>query len=146
MQTDEQHCFRPHRVDPELLRRGAKEMRQEPAPAEQKLWWCLRDRRLNGFKFRRQYPVRGYVADYYCAEARLVVELDGESHQGRERYDERRTGALIDEGFRLIRFVNTDVYENLDGVLEAILSECEKCVRGQKQSGRQEAPHPNHLP
>jgi very-short-patch-repair endonuclease len=116
--------FRPNRVDPELLRR-AKEMRHEPAPAEQKLWWCLRDRRLNGFKFRRQYPVRGYVADYYCAEAGLIVELDGDSHEGREEYDARRTDALIQEGFRVVRFVNTDVFENLDGVLEAILSECE---------------------
>ena len=124
--------FRPHRVAPELLRR-AREMRHEPAPAEQKLWWCLRNRRLNGFKFRRQYPLRGYVADYYCAESRLIVELDGESHEGREQYDERRTNTLIDEGLRVIRFVNTDVFEHLDAVLEAILAECEAGAPGREK-------------
>jgi very-short-patch-repair endonuclease len=112
------------KVDPELLRR-ARGMRHEPAPAEQKLWWCLRSHRLNGFQFRRQHPVRGYIADFYCAAAKLVVELDGESHEDRADYDERRTAALREEGLHVIRFVNTDVFENLDGVLEAILEACE---------------------
>ena len=137
--TEPKNRFRPHRVNAELLRR-AREMRHEPAPAEQKLWWCLRDRRLNGFKFRRQYAVLGYVADYYCAECSLIVELDGDSHEGREQYDAQRTRNLANEGFRIIRFVNTDVFENLDGVLEAILSECES------SASRKKAPHPNPLP
>jgi very-short-patch-repair endonuclease len=100
-------------------------MRHEPAPAEKKLWWCLRAHRLNGFQFRRQHAVCGYVVDFYCPAARLVVELDGESHEGREEYDERRTRALCEDGLRVIRFVNTDVFENLDSVLEMILAECE---------------------
>jgi very-short-patch-repair endonuclease len=140
MTTELQNRFRPHRVDPVLLQR-AREMRHEPAPAEQKLWWCLRDRRLNGFKFRRQYAVGGYVADYYCAECSLIVELDGDSHDGRTKYDERRTEDLTEKGLHVIRFVNTDVFENLVGVLEAILSECEARARVRK-----EAPHPSPLP
>jgi very-short-patch-repair endonuclease len=140
MTTHSQSRFRTQRVDPELLLR-ARQMRHEPAPAEQKLWWCLRDRRLNGFKFRRQYSVRSYVADFYCPEAKLIVELDGESHHGRERYDADRTRELREEGFRVVRFVNTDVFENLDRVLEAILSECEAAG-----VVREEAPHPNPLP
>src|SRR5688500_9789558 len=112
--------FRCRRVDPELLRR-AGEMRHEVAPAEQKLWWCVRSHRLNGLQFRRQHAVGGYIADFYCPACTLVVELDRDSHDGREEYDERRSLALREEGLRVIRFVNTDVFENLDSVLEAIL-------------------------
>ena len=57
-------------------------MRRDPVPAEQKLWKCLRDRQLGGFKFRRQY-----VADFYCHECRLIVEIDGGTHERREKYD-----------------------------------------------------------
>ena len=115
-------------------------MRHEAAPAEQVLWWCLRNRRLNAFKFRRQFAVLNYVADFYCAECRLIVELDGDSHDGRQKYDEQRTRELNEDGFRVVRFVNTDVFENLDGVLEAILAECES------SANRKQAPHPNPLP
>ena len=90
--------FRPHRVAPELLDR-ARAMRHEAAPAEQKMWRCLRDRQLNGFKFRRQVGFGNYVADFYCAECKLVVELDGDSHSERREYDEKRTADL--EGMEL---------------------------------------------
>ena len=119
--------FRPNRVYPSLLAH-ARTMRHEPAPAEQLLWKCLRDRRLNGLKFRRQFSVGRYVADFYCADCRLVVELDGESHDRRGAYDAERTCWLESQGYRVVRFVNTDVFENLDGVLEAILSACEKSL------------------
>jgi very-short-patch-repair endonuclease len=128
-------------VNAELLQR-AREMRHEPAPAEQKLWWCLRNRRLNGFKFRRQFPVGKYVADYYSAECKLIVELDGDSHDGREAYDEKRTQNLMNDGYRVVRFLNTDVFENLVAVLEAILAECEAGVAER----RGKAPHPDPLP
>ena len=128
------------KVGPELLRR-AREMRHKAAPAEMKLWWCLRNHRLNGYQFRRQHPVCGYVADFYCPGAKLVVELDGESHDGRQEYDERRSEALRREGLHVIRFVNTDVFENLDSVLEAIVAACEARSRLARK-----APHPNPLP
>jgi len=140
-QSPEQLRFRPHRVGAELLER-AREMRHEPAPAEQKLWWCLRNRRLNGFKFRRQVPVLTYVPDFYCADCKLLVELDGDSHDGREQYDEKRTQDLMNQGYRVVRFLNTDVFDNLVAVLEAILAECEASVAERKGK----APHPSPLP
>ena len=101
-------------------------MRREPAPAEQKLWWELRDRRLNGFKFRRQQVVGPFVADFYCARCKLIVELDGDTHVGREAEDERRTAWLARNGHEVVRFVNDDVHHNKTGVLEAILAACER--------------------
>jgi very-short-patch-repair endonuclease len=101
-------------------------MRSEPAPAEEILWWKLRNRRLGGFKFRRQQPAGTFVTDFYCAECKLVVELDGDSHDGREGYDANRTAELAVNGAEVIRFVNNDVYRNLDAVLEAILTACER--------------------
>jgi len=81
--------------------------------------------RLGGFKFRRQQPAGPFVADFYCAECELVVELDGDSHDGRETYDADRTSRFTDRGVEVIRFVNDDVYTNLDAVLDAILNACE---------------------
>ena len=117
--------FRSCRVAPGLLDR-VRAMRHEQAPAEQKVWWCLRNRRLNGYKFRRQYAVGSYVVDFFCPSCNVVVELDGESHVDRAHYDERRTQNLRDRGLTVIRFWNTDVFENLEGVLERILEECER--------------------
>jgi very-short-patch-repair endonuclease len=110
-------------IDQMLLER-AREMRHDPAPAEQKLWRCLRDRQLGGFKFRRQHPLGGYIADFYCAEALLVVELDGASHGDRAAYDDRRTRRLQRDGRDVIRFVNDDVFWHIDAVLQVILDEC----------------------
>jgi very-short-patch-repair endonuclease len=100
-------------------------MRHNPAPAEKKLWACLRDRQLNGFKFRRQHPISAYFADFYCHAVRLVVEIDGESHGHREAYDATRTTILNRGGDRVIRFANEDVFDFLDAVLEEILAQCE---------------------
>jgi very-short-patch-repair endonuclease len=77
-------------IEPELLAR-AREMRMESAPAEHKLWQCIRIRQLNGFKFRRQHNLGPFIADFYCHEAQLVVELDGDSHAARAEYDASRT-------------------------------------------------------
>src|SRR5690242_8070069 len=101
---------RVFRVDPRLLAL-AKEMRRESAPAEQKLWSCLRNRQLNGFKFRRQYAVDRYVADFCCLECKLIIELDGESHEDRRQHDELRTEILEQHNFEVVRFPNTDVFE-----------------------------------
>jgi very-short-patch-repair endonuclease len=116
---------RTFRVDPQLVEL-ARGMRRKSAPAEQKLWYCLRDRRLNGFKFRRQVGIDRYIADFYCAQLKLIVEIDGESHCGNEREDQRRTETLNTLGLGVIRFSNVDVHENLEGVLLSILGECAK--------------------
>jgi len=115
---------RKNAVDPTLLAR-AREMRKDPAPPEEKLWRCLRDRQLNGFKFRRQHNVGSFIADFYCHETRLVVEADGDSHASRQQYDRARTVRLEQDGYHVIRFENADVLDHLDAVLEEILKECE---------------------
>jgi very-short-patch-repair endonuclease len=112
-------------INPVLLAR-AREMRVECAPAEQKLWRCLRDRQLGGFKFRRQHVVGAYIADFYCHDCRLIVEIDGESHGHRESYDAARTQILDRAGDQVIRFANEDVHDFLDAVLEVILEGCER--------------------
>ena len=133
--------FRPHKIDPRLLA-YARSMRHEPAPAEQKLWRCLRNRQLNGFKFRRQVAFGTYIADFYCAECGLIVELDGDSHSEREAYDERRTADLETQGLAVVRFVNTDAFDHLDSVLEAILTECEARDSGAPRAGPSPQPSP----
>jgi very-short-patch-repair endonuclease len=104
----------------------ARSMRAEPAPAEKKLWRCLRDRQLGGFKFRRQHPLGPFIADFFCAQVNLVVELDGDSHGDRTSYDDHRTKRLERDGYQVIRFLNDDVFWHLDAVLQVLLDECER--------------------
>ncbi|HWP40111.1 MAG TPA: DUF559 domain-containing protein, partial [Tepidisphaeraceae bacterium] len=110
-------------LDPTLIAR-ARAMRHNPAPAEQLLWNFLRNRQLGGYKFRRQVPLGSFIADFYCHAADLVVELDGESHLTRTTQDTARTEILQRDGHNVIRFWNTDVFENLPEVLEAIYEKC----------------------
>ena len=100
----------------------ARVMRHEATDAEKKLWLLLRDRKLTGFKFRRQYPVTGYVLDFYCIKAKLAVECDGGQHaEPREvLYDERRTKRLNEFGIRVFRFPDDDILKHSGAVLEAI--------------------------
>ncbi|MDB5334203.1 MAG: hypothetical protein JWP03_5354 [Phycisphaerales bacterium] len=107
-------------------------MRHSPAHAERRLWECLRARQLHGFKFRRQHSIGCYIADFYCAECRLIVELDGRSHNFNMEHDRERTEWLSHNAYAVVRYENSDVYENLDVVLLAILNECEKrkCLEG----------------
>ena len=116
-----------HRFQPELLQH-AREMRQANVPAERILWSCLRNRRLDGLKFRRQVPVGRFVADFYCADESLIVELDGDSHNERQEYDEKRTEWLGTRGYRVVRFPNEDIYHSIDAVLSTILRECGRDV------------------
>jgi very-short-patch-repair endonuclease len=127
--------MRQHRVHPELLQR-AKQLRSDSAPAEQILWARLRDRQVDGIKFRRQIPINRFIVDFYCAAARLIIELDGDSHSDREAYDAQRTVALQQLGFTVIRFDNSDVFDHLDTLLNSILEHC----------NGNPAPHPSPLP
>ncbi len=90
--------------------------------AEVLLWSRLKGKSLAGFKFRRQYSVGSYIIDFYCPEARLGVEVDGDSHfsGGRVEKDLLRGEAIESYGIRLLRFTNNDVYENVEAVLEKI--------------------------
>jgi very-short-patch-repair endonuclease len=98
----------------------ARGLRKSMTDAEHALWRVLRGKQLEGRKFRRQYPISGYVADFVCIEARLVIELDGGQHAEQVAYDARRTEDLRIAGYRVIRFWNNEVLENMDGVLEAL--------------------------
>ncbi len=103
--------------------RRARQMRQEPTRAEQILWNKLRNRTLNGFKFSRQVPVGSYILDFVCRDRKLVVEVDGVTHGDNKEilHDERRTRWLEDNGYRVHRVWNQDIYESLNGVLDSLL-------------------------
>ena len=100
----------------------ARALRSNSTEAERKLWWGLRDKRLQGFKFRRQQPIGPYVADFYCSAAKLIVELDGGQHGDGPQlvHDWQRTKWLAQRGYKVIRFWNTDVLSDADWVLESI--------------------------
>jgi len=102
--------------------RRARGLRQHGTDAEHTLWRQLRNRNLQGAKFRRQQPIGPYVADFCCREAGVIVELDGGQHAEQTEYDERRTQCLNRHGYTVLRFWNTDVLQNLDGVLTVIAS------------------------
>jgi very-short-patch-repair endonuclease len=108
--------------------RRARSLRREATGAERMLWQCLKDRRLDGFKFVRQAPIGPYIADFLCREAKLVVELDGATHSTDEEIaaDRRRTRVLGEEGYHVIRFTNEAVFESSEGVCETILVELRK--------------------
>lgn len=95
-----------------------RSLRKSMPSAEVILWQSIRREQLGGFKFRRQYSVGSYVIDFFCAEAKLAVEVDGESHyaEGAKEKDERRQQFIEGFGIRFLRFTNPDVYENLEGV------------------------------
>jgi very-short-patch-repair endonuclease len=95
----------------------ARSLRRDLTPAERLLWGQLRGGRLGGFKFRRQMWLCGYIGDFVCAEARLVVEADGSQHLEAQDYDADRSKAFAREGFRTLRFWNSEIFENLEGVL-----------------------------
>jgi very-short-patch-repair endonuclease len=99
-----------------------KILRNSSTAAEAVLWKCLQRRQLVGRKFRRQISIDRYIVDFYCAEKKLVIELDGDGHfspNGGE-YDDERTKFLEKQGLTVIRFENDELKENLDGVLETI--------------------------
>ena len=106
------------------LKAYARELRQNMTPAERILWAALRRRRFAGYKVRRQQIVGGYVLDFYCSNARLALEVDGETHLGKEKSDERRSQWLEEQGIRVLRFWNTQVYDELEAVLELVFREC----------------------
>jgi crossover junction endodeoxyribonuclease RuvC len=98
----------------------ARKLRQNSTEVEKRLWHRLRAGQIEGMKFRRQEPILGFTVDFVCHAHRLIVELDGGQHAAATVIDERRTKLLSQAGFRVLRFWNNDVVENLDGVLATI--------------------------
>jgi very-short-patch-repair endonuclease len=119
-----------HRIYPPILAR-ARDMRHLLTPAEAKLWARLRNRQLDGFKFRRQHIIGRFIPDFYCAQCRLIVEVDGDSHAEPDQaeYDRARTEWLNARGYIVIRFANRDILRDTDVVLGAILTTCKRLGR-----------------
>jgi very-short-patch-repair endonuclease len=110
----------PSKDTPPAIYARARELRQDLTHAETIMWNALRDRRLNGLKFRRQHPVGLFIADFYCAKYRLIVEVDGGIHEHTIEEDLSRTRQLADYGYRVIRFSNNEIEMNLPQVLSTI--------------------------
>ncbi|WP_438748212.1 endonuclease domain-containing protein [Pararhizobium sp. O133] len=111
-----------HRKVPGQHRHFVKSMRVDATLAENLLWQALRNSQLEGFKFKRQVPLDGYILDFVCFDARLVIEVDGFQHAENTR-DLARDAFLNGQGFRVLRFWNEEIVRNLDGVCLTILSE-----------------------
>ncbi|HEX8521519.1 MAG TPA: endonuclease domain-containing protein [Tepidisphaeraceae bacterium] len=116
--------YRPPKPLREMLSCRAKDLRREMAPAERQLWMHLRNDQMMGLRFRRQFRIEMYIVDFYCPSRKLVVEVDGDSHSEREEYDARRTERMNALGLRVIRFTNSNVASNIEGVLSAIAEAC----------------------
>lgn len=102
----------------------ARVLRSNATSAEERLWTALRARRLDGRKFVRQCPIGPFFADFACRELKIIVEVDGGTHGTEDEVarDSARAAYLEDQGFRIFRATNQEVYDNLDGVLDALLA------------------------
>lgn len=101
----------------------ARNLRKNMTEQEKKLWQYLRKRSINNFKFRRQYPIGNYIVDFACLEKRLVIEIDGGQHNQSDNilYDQNRTQYIEKCGYKVIRFWNNEIENNIEGVYEEIL-------------------------
>ncbi len=128
---------RKHRIQPRMTR-VARKLRRDMTGPERALWHLLRSRGLNGLKFRRQHPIGPFVADFYCAQAKLVVEVDGLSHEDADA-DSRRQAYIEAQGMRVFRVSNDDVLKHRVAVMDAVLAAAEEQRTALD-------PHPNPLP
>ncbi|WP_289028478.1 endonuclease domain-containing protein [uncultured Algoriphagus sp.] len=108
-------------ASPEIHKR-AKELRKQMTPAEKVLWNFLKNKSLEGFKFRRQHPIDKYIVDFYCHQKKLVIEVDGSIHDqlDQKEYDSGRTSVLEEFGLKVIRFRNEEVLDNFQSVIGRI--------------------------
>ena len=116
----------------------ATALRRSLTDAERHLWYFLRRRNLQGYRFRRQAPVGPFIIDFLCIEARLAIELDGSQHASARIYDEQRERMLAQRGIRVLRFWNNEVLQRTEAVLQVISVELDK--------GAARSPHPDLPP
>jgi very-short-patch-repair endonuclease len=111
-----------NRTTEKTLRR---ELRNSMPKAEVVLWGKLKSRQLLGCKFRRQFSVGPYIVDFYCPALKLALEVDGDSHfhDGAKKYDAKRQAYIESLGIKIVRFLNTEIYENIEGVLQTLMRE-----------------------
>ncbi len=115
------------------MKQKARLLRKQLTDTERLLWRYLRNRQLGSYKFRRQEIIGTYIVDFLCMETRLIIEADGGQHTENAAYDDLRTKYLESEGYRILRFWNHEVFNNIDDVLEQIYFHLK-------------APHPGPLP
>jgi very-short-patch-repair endonuclease len=121
----------------------ARDMRHSPTPAEALLWQRLRNRGLNGAKFRRQHPIDRFILDFYCAEVGLAIELDGAVHNTRSEEDALRQEFLEERGIKFLRFTNPEVLRETDRVLSDIARVLEELrSRAARKTSHTSSPSP----
>ncbi len=122
------------------MKRRARAMRRNPTRSEGRVWSWLRNRRFIGYKFRRQVPIGHYIIDFYCAELKLVIELDGTHHRspGTDEYDDRRTAYLRRRGLHMLRIPNEQLIRDSEIVVEMIQAAIDQCLRSRENV----PPHP----
>lgn len=142
----------PHPIPPhkgEGAKALARDLRRNATPAERALWQQLRLLRAEGRHFRRQVPIGRFIADFASHHPKLVIELDGGQHateQGQEA-DRLRSAQLASHGFRVLRFWNTDVFTNIEGIVDMIRNACGlETTFEYREAGGGAAPTPNHSP
>jgi very-short-patch-repair endonuclease len=126
--TSDQSLIRGQRVSAVKLER-ARELRQSMTPAEKLLWERLRGHSPDGLRWRRQQVIDGFIVDFYCHAARLVVELDGAVHNQQAEYDSARDATLATRDLLILRFSNTEVERDIIGVLARIRQTCQERIR-----------------
>jgi very-short-patch-repair endonuclease len=114
-----QSVTRFQRVSPEKLAK-AKAMRRNMTPAERCFWNAVRANKIEGMHFHRQQVIDGFIADFYCGDQRLVIEIDGGIHETQKDYDSMRETALKKNGLRVIRFSNQEVINDVDLVIQKL--------------------------
>jgi very-short-patch-repair endonuclease len=121
-QQEQRTMKKSNRSSSKMIHR-AGELRQEPSPAEAKLWAYLRAHRIEGIHFRRQHAIGPYITDFCAPSQKLIIELDGSQHLDQEEYDAERTVYLETRGYQVLRFWNSDVMNDISGVMGRIIEE-----------------------
>ena len=104
------------------MKERAKERRRNSTEAENRMWYYLRNRRLGGYKFVREQVIGHYIADFVCREKKIIIEIDGGQHMDAVQYDLMRTKHLENNGYKVVRFWNHDVLQNIQAVMDSILN------------------------
>jgi very-short-patch-repair endonuclease len=104
------------------MQQHARNHRSNMTDAENRIWYYLRNRRLNGYKFTREQVIGSYIVDFVCRKKKVILEIDGSQHAYAIEYDNRRTTFLEKKGYKVIRVWNNEVFDNITGVLESLLN------------------------
>ena len=117
-----------------MMQDRARNLRKNRTDAENRMWYYLRNRRLGGYKFVREHVIGKYIADFVCREKKLIIEVDGGQHMTATAYDQQRTKDLEAIGFQVVRVWNNEVYKNIRGIMEQILTLLENVPPDKKPS------------